>query len=66
MNREKIFLEHILASIETIEKYVKDVDEKNFYDTISLQDMVIRRLEIIGEAAKNIPSEFKEKHKDIE
>lgn len=66
MNRAKIFPEHILGSIETIEEYVKDVDEKKFNDTISLQDMVIRRLEIIGEAVKNIPAEFKEKHKDIE
>jgi uncharacterized protein with HEPN domain len=30
-----------------------------------VQDAVVRNLEIIGEAAKNIPKDTKDKHKDV-
>jgi uncharacterized protein with HEPN domain len=60
-----IFLKHILESIELIEDYVKDTTEKEFLGNPQQQDAVIRRIEIIGEAIKNIPIEFKDKHPDI-
>lgn len=62
----EIFLKHILESIEEIEKHLKKMSEKEFEDDIKTQDAVIRRIEIIGEAAKNLPLEFKKKHLDIE
>lgn len=34
--------------------------------SVKLQDMIIRRLEIIGEAVKNIPTELKEKYSSVE
>jgi uncharacterized protein with HEPN domain len=55
----KIFLEHILESIELIEAYVKDKSKSDFLESTQLQDSVIRRVEIIGEAIKNIPDEVK-------
>ncbi len=61
----KIFLEHILEAINLIEGYVKDKEKSDFLKSIQLQDSVIRRIEIIGEAIKNIPSEFKGIHEDI-
>ena len=60
-----IFLKHILESIELIEDYVKDTTEKKFLSNPQQQDAVIRRIEIIGEAIKNIPSEFKDRHPEI-
>lgn len=30
-----------------------------------MKDAIIRRLEIIGEAVKNIPDDFKDKHPDV-
>jgi len=30
-----------------------------------MQDAIVRRLEIIGEAVKNIPAAFKTKHPDV-
>jgi len=50
----KIFLQHILESISEIEKYTKGMSEDEFARATQVQDAVIRRLEIIGEAAKNI------------
>lgn len=61
----KIFIEDILKSIERIEKYTKRMSKEEFFKKDETQDAVMRRLEIIGEAVKNIPDEFKEKHPQI-
>lgn len=58
----KIFLQHILESISEIEKYTKDISEDEFARSTQVQDAVIRRLEIIGEAAKNISGVIKKKY----
>jgi uncharacterized protein with HEPN domain len=60
-----IFIEHILECIELIERYTKNKTEEDFYRSIQLQDSVIRRIEIIGEAVKNIPEEIKLKYPEI-
>ena len=56
-----LFLDHILESIELIEEYVAGKNINDFMESKKLQDSVIRRIEIIGEAIKNIPNEFKGK-----
>jgi len=60
-----VFLEHILESISLIEEYTADKTKKEFLNSKQLQDAVIKRIEIIGEAVKNIPDDIKEKFKDI-
>lgn len=60
-----IFLKHILESIERIEEFTKGISKEKFLDLVQLQDAVIRRLEIIGEAVKNLPPEFRKKHADV-
>lgn len=60
-----VFLEDILESIERIKEYTKDISEEEFYRTVQLQDAVIRRFEIIGEAVKHIPHDLKEKYSEI-
>jgi uncharacterized protein with HEPN domain len=60
-----IFLTHILESINLIEMYMQGVTEEYFHTSIEKQDLVVRRLEIIGEATKNLSDEFREKHSDI-
>jgi len=60
-----IFLEHILDSILLIEEYSEGYSQAEFFKNRSLQDAIIRRLEIIGEAVKNLPAPFKAKHSDI-
>lgn len=61
----KIFLKHILESIEEIEKYTTGVSGDKFFRDSQMQDAVIRRLEIIGEAVKNLPLAFRKKHVHI-
>ena len=61
----KIFIQHILESIARIEEYTKEITKNEFLNSKQIQDAVIRRIEIIGEAAKNIPDETKQKHPNI-
>lgn len=65
MNRDRFFLTHIIESIDLIKDYLNDISIDNFYSSIPIQDMVYRRLEIIGEAVKNLSPEFKQKNPDI-
>lgn len=60
-----VYVEDILESISKIEEYTKESTEDDFYGDTELQDAVLRRLEIIGEAVKNIPQEFRDKYPGI-
>jgi len=60
-----LYLEDILASIRKIEKYLKNTSLLTFQKDEKTIDAVIRNLEIIGEAAKNIPEKVKRENKDI-
>lgn len=61
-----IYLEDIIESITLIEKYARNAGKKGFDNNIQVQDAIIRRLEIIGEAVKNIPQKFKDTHTTIQ
>ncbi|HUU78743.1 MAG TPA: DUF86 domain-containing protein [candidate division Zixibacteria bacterium] len=61
----KVFIQHILDSINLIEKYLKGKNKEAFLASDQLQDAVIRRLEIIGEAVKNLPEEIIKKHPEL-
>ncbi len=61
----KLFVEDILDAITKIERYIKDLSYEDFQqDTMSI-DAVIRNLEIIGEAARNIPTSIQKKYKEV-
>ena len=61
----QVFIDHILECIGLIEGYLRDKTVDDFLGSTQLQDAVIRRIEIIGEATKKLPLDFKEKHPDI-
>lgn len=62
----RVYIEDILESITKIEEYTKELkNDEEFYNNTQIQDAVLRRLEIIGEAAKNIPNEFRDQYPDI-
>jgi len=64
----RVFIQDILESIKLIEDYAKGVDREEFLDkddNLQMKDAIIRRLEIIGEAVKNIPDDFKKDYPDI-
>ncbi len=61
----KVYLEDILESFNIILDYVKDIDEEEFRNNQQIQDAVIRRFEIVGEAAKQVPDSFRNKYPHI-
>ena len=66
MRNYKLYLDDILQAIERIEKYTKNFTLKKLIKDNLVADAIIRNLEILGEAAKNIPEDFKKQHPDIE
>ncbi len=58
-------MSHILESIIQIEEYCHEMDESYFHEDKKTQDAVIRRIEIIGEASKNLSHKLKEKYPQI-
>jgi uncharacterized protein with HEPN domain len=60
-----IFIEHVLESIENIESFMRNISKNDFLRNIEKQSAVIRQIEIIGEAIRNLPFEFKEKYPAI-
>ena len=61
-----IFIKHILEAIELIEVSTKNFNKSKFDADKDVRDATIRRLEIIGEAAKNLTGKFKNNYKNIE
>lgn len=60
-----VFIGHILESIQLIEDYASELTLQEFQKSRAMQDAIIRRLEIIGEAVKNLGGPFKAKHPEI-
>lgn len=61
----QLYLEDILSSIVAIEEFTKEMTFQDFQNDKKTVDAVVRNLEIIGEAANNIPQELKENYSTI-
>lgn len=64
MNRDALYLQHVLDAIGKLERYVA-VGYAEFIVASHWQDAVIRQLEVIGEAVKRISPEVLEHRSDI-
>ncbi len=64
---EQRSIEHfiILECIERIEQYPEGLIEGDFVSNFEKQDAILRRLEVIGEAVKNIPEIVRKKFPDV-
>ncbi|MBI1741763.1 DUF86 domain-containing protein [Candidatus Acetothermia bacterium] len=62
---DRDFLSDIKEAIHRIEAYTGGMTYEAFLADIKTQDAVIRNLEIIGEATKNLSEELRAKHPDI-
>lgn len=48
------YLQHIVLAIDRIERYTAGLDEAGFVADTKTQDAVVRNIEVVGEAARNI------------
>ncbi|MFH1862904.1 MAG: DUF86 domain-containing protein [bacterium] len=62
----RLFLSDIKECASKIQQYVSRTSFEEFINTPILLDAVLRNLEIIGEASKNIPASIKKKYPQIE
>jgi uncharacterized protein with HEPN domain len=60
-----LLLDDIRISLAKIKRYTTGLDEASFLADEKTIDAVVRNLEIIGEAAKQRPTEFKAQHPTI-
>jgi len=66
MKREyKLFIRDIKECIGHINEFVGNMDFNDFVSDDKTSSAVVRKLEIIGEAAKNIPNEIRQKYKEL-
>jgi uncharacterized protein with HEPN domain len=56
----------IQEAIRRVEAYTKAMNYEQFLRDAKVQDAVVRNLEIIGEAVKNLSPDFKKNHKDLD
>lgn len=61
----ELYIDDILTSIELVSKYTKGLTLTRFLRSSQTQDAVLRRLEVIGEAARQLPGEIKKRHPKI-
>ncbi len=60
------YLEDISDSIRKIKKFTNSMTFEEFKSDEKTMDAVLRNLEVIGEAVKNLPDEIKENNPDID
>ena len=65
MKKDKAYLQHILDAISDAEKFLENITQDAFFKNKEKQYAVLRALEIIGEATKNLSKEFRAKHREI-
>jgi len=63
---DREFLLDILEACNRIADFTKDMSCDEFIEDIKTQDAVLRNIEIIGEAVKNISNELKNRHSEVE
>ena len=66
MRKPEVYLNDILRSINKVQNYSGDISFEEFKEKEMVQDAVLRNLEIIGEAVKNVPADIREEYPAIE
>ena len=61
----KVWLYHIKEEAELIVQTMANLTEEEFHQSVAAQHIVIRALEIIGEAAKHVSDDFRTQHPEI-
>ena len=64
-NNTKIFLLHILESIEKLEEITTTTSKEEFLKNWIIQDAILKNFIVIGEAVANIDEEIKQHYSTI-
>jgi len=61
----KLFIQDILDAINDIDEFIGDMDFNTFSEDDKTKSAVVWKINVIGEATKNIPQTMREKYKDV-
>ena len=61
----RLYLDEIVESIDAILTYTANLNEERFRGEKLVQDAVLRRLQIIGEAVKRLPTDLREQYPGV-
>lgn len=64
MSDNRLYLEHILERIDLIDEFIHG-DQSIFLESKMAQEAVLRCLEIIGEAARNLSDDLRARYTDV-
>jgi uncharacterized protein with HEPN domain len=56
----ELLIADVLSSLDKIERYIRGMSRKAFLSDEKTVDAVVRNLEIIGEAVRQLPAAFKQ------
>ena len=65
MREYRLYLNDILAAIESIESFTAGMDLEAFQADDKTTSAVIRKFEIIGEAAKQVPDDIRNSYSEV-
>lgn len=65
MRKQSLYIDDIIKSIEAIINFTGEMTFNSFIEDDKTFSAVIRKIEIIGEASKNVSSEIKESNQHI-
>jgi uncharacterized protein with HEPN domain len=65
MKDDSIYLRHIIDAFTQVDHYMDGISHEEFFSNKLLQDGVIRQLEVMGEAARNLSDDFRNEHPQI-
>ncbi|MCD6239885.1 MAG: DUF86 domain-containing protein [Thermotogae bacterium] len=63
--KASLYIKDIIEAIEKIEQFVSNMNFEDFVHDDKTASAIVRKLEIIGEATKQLPSDVKERFQEI-
>lgn len=61
-----LYIEDMLESARRVKDYTRGMDRASFLASTLVADATLRNLEIIGEAAKHVPADFRERYPGVD
>jgi len=62
---DSAYLRHILDAVSRIDEYTEGMKREDFMSSNLHQDAVIRQVEVVGEAARKVSEETRERHTEV-